>query len=160
MKRRDFMKNTAGIAVTLGLPGSSATRSASSDQPCREASFPKVETMTVGVADFVVNTQLSEITEETVELGKKSILDSLGLALSGSKAETAGLIEKYLQSLGCRWGGATMLGSGAKLPPRFAALANGIAIHVDDYDDTQLASAKDRVYGLRVHPTVCVLPAT
>jgi 2-methylcitrate dehydratase PrpD len=153
------MKNTAGIAVTLGLPGSSATRSASSDQPCREASFPKVEKLTARVADFVVNTQLPEIPEETIELGKKSILDGLGLALSGSKAESAGLIEKYVQSLGCRSGGATMLGSGAKLPPRFAALANGIAIHVDDYDDTQLASAKDRVYGLLVHPTVCVLPA-
>jgi 2-methylcitrate dehydratase PrpD len=52
-----------------------------------------------------------------------------------------------------------VLGSAVKLPPRFAALANGIAIHVDDFDDTQLASAKDRVYGLLVHPTVCVLPA-
>lgn len=153
------MRNTAGIAVTLGLPGSSATGSVSSDQPCKESSFPKVEKLTARVADFVVNTQLSEIPEETVELGKKSILDGLGLALSGSKAETAGLIEKYVQSLGCGSGGATMLGSAAKLPPRFAALANGIAIHVDDYDDTQLASAKDRVYGLLVHPTVCVLPA-
>ena len=159
MKRRDFLKNTAGLAVTLGLPGSSATGSASSDQPCKEARFPKVEKLTARVADFVVNTQLSEIPEETIELGKKSILDALGLALSGSKAETAGLIEKYVQSLGCGSGGATMLGSAAKLPPRFAALANGIAIHVDDYDDTQLASAKDRVYGLLVHPTVCVLPA-
>jgi 2-methylcitrate dehydratase PrpD len=153
------MKNTAGIAVTLGLPDSSATGSVSSDQPCKESSFPKVEKLTARVADFVVNTQLSEIPEETVELGKKSILDGLGLALSGSKAETAGLIEKYVQSLGCGSGGATLLGSAVTLPPRFAALANGIAIHVDDYDDTQLASAKDRVYGLLVHPTVCVLPA-
>lgn len=32
-------------------------------------------------------------------------------------------------------------------------------MHVDDFDDTQLAAAKDRVYGLLVHPTVCVLPA-
>jgi 2-methylcitrate dehydratase PrpD len=45
------------------------------------------------------------------------------------------------------------------LPPRFAAFANGVAIHVDDFDDTQLAAAKDRVYGLLVHPSVCVLPA-
>ena len=52
-----------------------------------------------------------------------------------------------------------MLGSGVRLPARFAAFANGVAIHVDDFDDTQLAVAKDRVYGLLVHPTVCVLPA-
>jgi 2-methylcitrate dehydratase PrpD len=52
-----------------------------------------------------------------------------------------------------------VFGSAAKLPARFAALSNGVAIHVDDFDDTQLASAKDRVYGLLVHPTVSVLPA-
>ena len=34
------------------------------------------------------------------------------------------------------------------MPARFAAFANGLAIHADDYDDTQLAVAKDRVYGL------------
>ena len=56
-------------------------------------------------------------------------------------------------------GGAAVLGTGIRLPARFAAFANGVAIHVDDFDDTQLASAKDRVYGLLVHPSVCVLPA-
>ena len=102
---------------------------------------------------------MADIPAETIELGKKSILDGLGLALSGSKAETAPLIQQYIGSLGCGSGGAAVLGSAAKLPARFAALANGIAIHVDDFDDTQLAAAKDRVYGLLVHPTVCVLPA-
>ena len=45
-----------------------------------------------------------------------------------------------------------------KLPPRFAAFLNGLAIHADDYDDTQLSVAKDRIYGLLTHPTVPVLP--
>ena len=44
------------------------------------------------------------------------------------------------------------------MPARFAAFANGIAIHADDYDDTQLAVAKDRVYGLLTHPTAPALP--
>src|SRR5438046_667965 len=35
----------------------------------------------------------------------------------------------------------------------------GSTIHADDFDDTQLSAAKDRVYGLLVHPTVPVLPA-
>jgi len=46
-----------------------------------------------------------------------------------------------------------------KLLPRFAAFVNGVSIHADDFDDTQLSAAKDRVYGLLVHPTVPVLPA-
>jgi 2-methylcitrate dehydratase PrpD len=36
---------------------------------------------------------------------------------------------------------------------------NGIGIHADDYDDTQLAVAEDRVYGLLTHPTAPVLAA-
>src|SRR5205807_776185 len=54
---------------------------------------------------------------------------------------------------------ATIVGSGLKASPRFAAWTNGTSIHADDFDDTQLSAAKDRVYGLLVHPTVPVLPA-
>ena len=157
MKRRDFLKSATGTAAGLGLTeaASALVRALPDDQP----SFPKAQNLTAHVAEFVVDTKLSDIPTETIELAKKSILDSLGLALSGSRADTAGLIKKYVDSLGCGIGNATVLGSGAKYPARFAALINGIAIHVDDFDDTQLASAKDRVYGLLVHPTVCVLPA-
>jgi 2-methylcitrate dehydratase PrpD len=55
--------------------------------------------------------------------------------------------------------GATVIGSSLRAPQRFAAFANGVGIHADDYDDTQLAVAKDRVYGLLTHPTAPVLPA-
>ncbi|HKC18641.1 MAG TPA: MmgE/PrpD family protein, partial [Candidatus Dormibacteraeota bacterium] len=53
---------------------------------------------------------------------------------------------------------ASVLGTGLRAPARFAAFANGDAIHADDYDDTQLASSPDRVYGLLTHPTAPVLP--
>ena len=51
-----------------------------------------------------------------------------------------------------------MIGTDLRVPARFAAFANGLAIHADDYDDTQLAVAKDRVYGLLTHPTAPALP--
>ena len=54
----------------------------------------------------------------------------------------------------------TVIGASAKAPPRFAAFANGVSIHADDFDDTQLSAAKDRVYGLLTHPLVSVLPAS
>lgn len=162
MKRRHFLKSASGIAAGVGLvsPSIAGVRAVVNDQPCTQPNFPKAEKLTARVADFVLNTQWSDIPAETIELGKKSILDGLGLALSGSKAETAGLVQQYVKSLGCESGTATVLGSNAKYPARFAALVNGIAIHVDDFDDTQLAAARDRVYGLLVHPTVCVLPAS
>lgn len=151
----------------MGILGASEARlagaqtaPASKAPGAAETSFPQVPELTTHTAEFVVNLKLADIPVEALELGKKSILDGLGLALSGSKAETWKLIQEYLKPFGFRpRGGAAVLGSAVRLPARFAAFANGVAIHVDDYDDTQLAVGKDRVYGLLVHPTVCVLPA-
>jgi 2-methylcitrate dehydratase PrpD len=167
MKRRAFLRNAAGAGVSAALLGASRSSlakaqsgPASAAKPPCEVSFPQVPNLTKYTAEFVVNLKLTDIPAETIELGKKSILDGLGLALSGSKAETWKLIQEYLKPFGFPpRGGAAVLGSVVRLPARFAAFANGVAIHVDDYDDTQLAVAKDRVYGLLTHPTVCVLPA-
>jgi 2-methylcitrate dehydratase PrpD len=124
-----------------------------------ETSTPRAEpTLTAYVAEFITSTRYADIPADVVQLGKKSILDGLGLALAGSVAKSGEIVRRHLQSLGCT-GSASVLGSNLRVPVRFAAFANGIAIHADDYDDTQLAVAKDRVYGLLTHPTAPVLPA-
>ena len=157
MKRRDFIKTSASAGAILGALGRPTLASAQS--PRSPAAFPQLPSLTKYVADFIVNTKYSDIPADVVELGKKSILDGLGLALSGSKARTSDLLAVYVKPFEVAKDGATVIGTSVKLPVRFAALANGVAIHIDDFDDTQLAVAKDRVYGLLVHPTVCVLPA-
>src|ERR1039458_1270106 len=63
-----------------------------------------------------------------------------------------------VQSLGTGGVRASIIGTGIKSHTRFAAFANGVSIHADDFDDTQLAAAKDRIYGLLTHPTIAVLP--
>src|SRR5215471_8700756 len=159
MKRRNFLKTAAGAGAALGfLGGPSSVVTAETNETCKPAPFPKVQNLTEYVAQFVVQTKHTDVPDDVIELSKKSILDGLGLALSGSKGETAPLVEQYLKSFTSA-ALVRVMGTSLKAPPRFAALANGIAIHVDDFDDTQLAAAKDRVYGLLVHPTVCVLPA-
>ena len=111
------------------------------------------------VAQFVISTKASAIPADVSRLGKRSILDGIGLALAGNAAESGHIVRTYLKSLGIPTGkGATVIGTNMKVPARFAAFANGIAIHADDYDDTQLAVAKDRVYGLLTHPTAPALP--
>jgi len=118
----------------------------------------KGEGLTRYVAGFVLNTGYEAIPDSVMELGKKSLLDGLGLAIAGSVAGSGGLMRTYLKSLGAS-GRATVIGTALKVPERFAAFANGVAMHADDYDDTQLAVAKDRVYGLLTHPTAPALPA-
>src|ERR1700736_1998733 len=127
MRRRDFMKTATGVGATIGILGRAESAfSSTTGQPCAEAAFPQVRDLTAYVARFVVETKYSDIPAEVLELGKKSILDGLGLALSGSKAETAGLIQQYVNSFGFHNGGATVMGSAVKLPARFAAFANGV----------------------------------
>ena len=115
--------------------------------------------LTTYVADFVVSTTVEDLPGDVVALGKKSILDGIGLALSGSVAQSGVLVRRHLDELGLAPGAATVIGAGRKVAPRFAAFANGVGIHADDYDDTQLAVATDRVYGLLTHPTAPALPA-
>ena len=110
-------------------------------------------------AEFVANARYTDIPGDVIELGKKSILDGLGLAIVGSVAKTGLLSREYIRSLGLSRTDATIIGTSLKAPARFAAFANGVGIHADDYDDTQLAVAEDRVYGLLTHPTAPCLSA-
>jgi len=170
MQRRDLIKTSLGASAMValapgagrvdaapapaGTPGSAATPGAAG--PARE--FPKAPGLTKSVAEFVTHTKYEDLPPELIELGKKSILDGFGLALAGSVSGMGPRVRQYIQSLGANRGTASIIGTRVKCHPRFAALANGISIHADDYDDTQLAVAKDRIYGLLTHPTVPVLP--
>jgi 2-methylcitrate dehydratase PrpD len=154
MFRREFGK--ASLGAIASSPFFAAARGAA--LPSRD-DFPQVRGLTGYVGRFVVETKYEDIPADVVELGKKSILDGLGLALAGSRAQTGTICRRYLEHLDNCGGKATVVGSGLKASPRFAAWTNGVSIHADDFDDTQLSAAKDRVYGLLVHPTVPVLPS-
>lgn len=154
MLRRDFGKTAIGVIAASTLMKFPPVAQAAT---CND--FPKVSGVTEHVAKFVADTKYEDIPAEVIELGKKSILDGLGLALAGSRAETGAISRQYVANLGISGGQATIIGTNLKTAPRFAAFVNGVSIHADDFDDTQLAGAKDRVYGLLVHPTVPVLPA-
>src|SRR6267142_3318885 len=154
MRRRDFGK------LSLAAIGASVfASSANAGKRPESGDFPKTPGLTNYVGNFVSRTRYEDIPANVIELGKKSILDGLGLALAGSRAESGPIFRKFVEQSGACIGKSTIIGTPQKTSARFAALVNGISIHADDFDDTQLAAAKDRVYGLLMHPTVPVLPA-
>jgi 2-methylcitrate dehydratase PrpD len=157
MKRRDFFTNSLAAAGSIALSQASPLNLSAAQQP---QTFVVVPGLTQYVSEFIVNAKYEDLPAPVVELGRKSILDGFGLALAGSVSEMGPLIRKYLEAQGISGGPASVIGTPLKAPPRFAALANGVSIHADDYDDTQLSVAADRVYGLLTHPTVPVLPAS
>jgi 2-methylcitrate dehydratase PrpD len=115
--------------------------------------------VTDDAASFITSTKAVDIPADVMHLGKRSMLDGLGLALAGAASPTCAIVRRYFDSLGIATeSGCTIIGSTMRVPARFAAFANGVSIHADDYDDTQLAVLKDRVYGLLMHPTAPALP--
>jgi 2-methylcitrate dehydratase PrpD len=154
MKRRDFCLTSLAMAGMTagggGMPAFAAPRE----------EFPKVPGLTKYVCEFIQNTKYEDIPEDVLAIGKKSILDGFGLSLAGSVSEMAPLVREYLHQLDFAGGTAILAGSDIKVPTRFAAFSNGIFIHADDFDDTQLSAAKDRVYGLLTHPTVSALASS
>jgi len=114
--------------------------------------------LTREVAEFSIGLRLADISEKVLYLAKRSIVDALGLAVSGSQSEVGRITRLHVEEQACETE-ATVLGTTVRTTTRLAAFANGVAIHADDYDDTQLSGTPDRVYGLLTHPTAPVLPA-
>ena len=157
MKRREWFQTSLAVsALALGARRFGAREAHAAPAPATE--FPKAPGLTRSVAEFIADTRYKDIPANVIELGKKSMLDGFGLALAGSVSVMAPLVRQYVQSFGASDQKASIIGTALKAHPRFAAFANGVSIHADDYDDTQLAVAKDRIYGLLTHPTVGVLP--
>src|SRR5437588_13129693 len=115
MIRRDFGKALFSILAYSGVP-----RLTSGVVAETQHSFPRVRGLTDYVARFVVETQYQAIPTDVLELGKKAILDGLGLALAGSRAQSAPLCLQYLDTLGIRDGKSTIIGSPRKTAPQFA----------------------------------------
>src|SRR5690349_10214127 len=132
MIRRDFCKSSlalAGLALRSGPAEALAG-------PAPVEELAKAPGLTKYVSEFIVNTKYEDIPEDVIALGKKPILDGFGLALAGSASTAGPRIRQYIESLGPCGGNSSVIGTKMKAHPRFAALANGVSIHADDYDDT------------------------
>jgi 2-methylcitrate dehydratase PrpD len=156
MKRRDLLKSAVPAVLLLAKTNVARGSRPPQAEPKSPAGIPD---LTKYVAEFVHNLNFEDIPPGILKQGKTFILDGFGLALAGSMAQSGPISRSYVQSLGPMNEIATVIGTGLRTTPRFAAFVNGISIHADDFDDTQLAIAKDRVYGLLTHPTAPVLPA-
>src|ERR1035437_2924731 len=127
LSRSKLIRAAAAASSVLGshaFPQAAATA-----RPSR-AEFPRVEGLTLEVAEFILHTGYADLPADVVELGRKSILDGMGLALCGSVAATGQLSRAYVKGLGVAGGASTILGPSMKAPARFAAFVNRIGIPI------------------------------
>jgi 2-methylcitrate dehydratase PrpD len=116
-------------------------------------------TATAAVLAFVSAADLDAFPREALEIGKRCIVDGLGVMLAGSTQPASRLVASYVRE--CGGGGeATAFGTRPfRADAAAAALVNGTSGHALDWDDTQLATSADRIFGLLTHPTMPPLVA-
>ena len=115
--------------------------------------------MTHEVVQYINGLTYEEIPVEVRQELKRCLVDGIGVVLSGVPAACSRVIQRYIQESGAP-GVASVLGTGITTSAALAALANGVAGHAEDYDDTQLSTSPDRLYGLLTHPTTPALAGT
>jgi 2-methylcitrate dehydratase PrpD len=112
--------------------------------------------VTQEIARFAIDPR--SIPDDVQWLGVNHVIDGVAVILAGATEASGSIARAHLGDLGGN-PQATVLGSRLRAPQQFAAWANGVAGHAMDYDDTQLATDPQSVYGLLTHPTVPALAA-
>jgi len=123
------------------------------------ASFPQDMAVTETAVAFVEKVTFEDIPEDVITIGRRCVLDGLGLFVSGADETTVRILAEDAREQGGK-PEARLLGCGdAKVPAALAARVLGTSGHAHDWDDCQVSKDPDHVYGLLTHPTTAPLAA-
>jgi len=111
---------------------------------------PPSSSIAAGLARFAKGLTPSMLPAAVREKSLLHIIDAIGLGLASHHFNFSGPGLAGIRAAGAA-GDATVIGAGAALQPRDAAMANGYLMHGLDFDDTHPAAI--------VHPSVASLPA-
>jgi 2-methylcitrate dehydratase PrpD len=106
--------------------------------------------ITEGLARYAVARSFDDLPEEVVEIVRRSLVDTLGVVIAGRHEDAVRILQETVGG-GEPSGSATILFDGGRTDAATAALLNGTAGHVLDFDDVT-----DLTYG---HPSVVLWPA-
>src|SRR5262245_14027271 len=105
-------------------------------------------TATTRLADFAVSTRLADCPAAALTAVRRAALDTIGVTLAGAGEPVARVVRRAVRAEGtvplC-----TVMGTRLRAGATAAALANGVAGHAHDFDDTNFA--------LLGHPSVPLL---
>jgi len=101
-------------------------------------------------AEFSRSASFKSIPEEVFEIGKRALIDFLGLALRGSREAVSRIVQSYVGSMATT-PESKVFGTDLSVSQNLAALANGVSGHSLDFDDVSWTTIG--------HPTVTVAPS-
>jgi 2-methylcitrate dehydratase PrpD len=112
------------------------------------AAEKQMSSLTLELGHFIAGLSLPRVPAAGAAIARTGIADCFGVLIAGSRDPAIALVDRELGS----GGGATLaslIPSGARRTPETAALINGVAAHVLDYDDVSLDG----------HPSAVLVPA-
>lgn len=105
--------------------------------------------ITERLADFVANHASAQLPDEVYRAANDGVIDTLGVALAGTREPVAGILAAWVGETGAR-AKATVWGTSLATSASDAAFANGVSAHALDFDDS-LPSG-------RGHMSACIVP--
>jgi 2-methylcitrate dehydratase PrpD len=137
---RRWLLNASGAAIlSSAIPGTAAyAQPAAAPAPvvARAAGVePGISPATTALADYVAKALDRDLPVEVVARTKLHVLDTFAAMVSGSRLKPGDLAARYVDSLGGK-PQAMVIGTGIVTSTVNAALANGMAAHADETDDT------------------------
>src|SRR6266550_1101897 len=102
------------------------------------------------LSEYIAGAADRDLPPDVAEKTKHHLLDTLAAILSGSRLKAGKLAADYVARVASAKE-ATVIGTALMVPAEFAALANGMAGHADETDDSHL--------GGRFHPGCGIVPA-
>ena len=124
------------------------------------ATVPVESYITERAVQFIEAITFDELPIEALTIGKRCLLDGLGLFVAGSDHKTTMILADLALEQGGK-GEALLLGHNEiTVPASTAARVLGTSGHAHDWDDSQVSKDPDHIYGLLTHPTIPPLTAS
>ncbi len=117
------------------------------------AEMPEGTTITEEAARFVESVTFEDIPEEALTIGKRCLIDALGLYVAGSEEHSVHILAQEAEYVGGREE-SRLLGSTLRVLAAMAARVLGTAGHAHDWDDSQVSIDPAHIYGLLTPPTI------
>jgi 2-methylcitrate dehydratase PrpD len=114
---------------------------------------------TPAVIHFIEQARYDEFPAEAISIAKNCVIDGIGVMLAGSTQTAGKILQDFAKDAGTKAEATAFGPAPIKTSVSYAALANGTSGHALDWDDTQLATSADRIFGLLTHPTIPPLVA-
>ena len=133
------------LAQVAGAPA--AKTAAEAEEPAADQPISPITTV---LCEYVAKTLDRDMPPEVVAKTKLHTLDTIAAMVSGSRLKAGEMAARYVDSLGGK-PQATVIGTGILTSSVNAALANGMAAHGDETDDSHLRG--------RFHPGCGIVPA-